>query len=169
MCGALASLAAHSCCCPAPGQQGDTGLITDDNCCSCNLAAMKEVPSRNIYCENYREISLRLTPLLVPGAPQQADRDRVRQLPRGCGRDSLLHQRGLRQARDCDHHPRNPLHEGGYLEIPSNIYDITSQDILTDLSAESELIPLQSINHNWKGHKVRFQCNFIIQLVQLSG
>ena len=116
MCGALASLAAHSCCCPAPGQQGDTGLITDDNCCSCNLAAMKEVPSRNIYCENYREISLRLTPLLVPGAPQQADRDRVRQLPRGCGRDSLLHQRGLRQARDRDHHPRNPLHEGGYLE-----------------------------------------------------
>ena len=49
------------------------------------------------------------------------------------------------------------------------VYDITSQDILTDLSAESELIPLQSINHNWKGHKVRFQCNFIIQLVQLSG
>ena len=48
MCGALASLAAHSCCCPAPGQQGDTGLITDDNCCSCNLAAMKEVPSPNI-------------------------------------------------------------------------------------------------------------------------
>ena len=43
MCGALASLAAHSCCCPAPGQRGDTGLITDDNCCSCNLAAMKEV------------------------------------------------------------------------------------------------------------------------------
>ena len=43
MCGALASLAAHSCCCPTPGQQGDTGLITDDNCCSCNLAAMKEV------------------------------------------------------------------------------------------------------------------------------
>ena len=33
------------------------------------------------------------------------------------------------------------------------------QDILTDLSAESELIPLQNIDHNWKGHKVSFSHN----------
>ena len=33
------------------------------------------------------------------------------------------------------------------------------QDILTDLSAESELIPLQNIDHNWKGHKVSYSHN----------
>ena len=31
---------------------------------------------------------------------------------------------------------------------------LSMKDIITDLSAESELIPLQNINHNWKGHKV---------------
>ena len=36
---------------------------------------------------------------------------------------------------------------------------INLQDILTDLSAESELIPLQNIDHNWKGHKVSYSHN----------
>ena len=31
---------------------------------------------------------------------------------------------------------------------------LSMKDIITDLSAESELIPLQNINHTWKGHKV---------------
>ena len=31
---------------------------------------------------------------------------------------------------------------------------LSMKDILTDLSAESELIPLQNVNHEWKGHKV---------------
>merc|ERR1719411_1395647 len=30
---------------------------------------------------------------------------------------------------------------------------LSMKDIITDLSAESELIPLQNINHTWKGHK----------------
>ena len=34
---------------------------------------------------------------------------------------------------------------------------LSMKDIITDLSAESELIPLQNINHTWKGHKVLFQ------------
>ena len=38
------------------------------------------------------------------------------------------------------------------------------KDIITDLSAESELIPLQNINHTWKGHKVN-SC-LIFKLIQ---
>ena len=31
---------------------------------------------------------------------------------------------------------------------------LSMKDIITDLNAECELIPLQNINHDWKGHKV---------------
>ena len=33
---------------------------------------------------------------------------------------------------------------------------LSMKDIITDLNAECELIPLQNINHEWKGHKVNF-------------
>ena len=32
---------------------------------------------------------------------------------------------------------------------------LSMKDIITDLNAECELIPLQNINHEWKGHKVK--------------
>ena len=41
---------------------------------------------------------------------------------------------------------------------------LSMKDIITDLSAESELIPLQNINHTWKGHKVN-SC-LIFKLIQ---
>jgi hypothetical protein len=28
------------------------------------------------------------------------------------------------------------------------------QDIITDLNAESEILPLEPVNEDWKGHKV---------------
>ena len=41
---------------------------------------------------------------------------------------------------------------------------LSMKDIITDLSAESERIPLQNINHTWKGHKVN-SC-LIFKLIQ---
>ena len=45
---------------------------------------------------------------------------------------------------------------------------LSMRDILTDLSAESELLPLQTINHAWKGHKV-MQTFRILQLGRRGG
>jgi hypothetical protein len=31
------------------------------------------------------------------------------------------------------------------------------QDIITDLNAESEILPLEPVNEDWKGHKVSIE------------
>ena len=33
-------------------------------------------------------------------------------------------------------------------------HPLSAQDIMTDLNAESELLPLQPVREEWKGHKV---------------
>ena len=33
-------------------------------------------------------------------------------------------------------------------------HPLSGQDIMTDLNAESELLPLQPVREEWKGHKV---------------
>ena len=45
---------------------------------------------------------------------------------------------------------------------------LSMKDIITDLSAESELIPLQNINHTWKGHKVKSVSSIYLNCSKLS-
>jgi len=108
------------CCCPpccGCGRHGagdnSGNIIVDDNCCNCNLAAMKQVLRNKqievVYATFHVDVGE--TPFFI-----SVDFTK---------RVIVITIRGT----------------------------LSMKDIITDLSAESELIPLQNINHNWKGHK----------------
>ena len=42
-----------------------------------------------------------------------------------------------------------------FMNIMRIMMTTCAQDIITDLNAESEILPLEPVNEDWKGHKVQ--------------
>ena len=118
------------CCLPCCTAKKDEGaVLLSDNCCSCNMAALKQVLAQKncdlVYATFHVDVGE--TPFFI-GVDYEKKAVVI------SIRGTLSMQ--VKMVTDC------------YRYYPSFM-----QDIMTDLQAESEVLPVRG--QEWKGHKVR--------------